>query len=199
MASDWFAESGRQPLRTLANYSSANYFQTLGIPLLQGRPFNSLEDRTGAAVAIISESGAQRLWPNEVPLGKRLKLDLDFHGNWAEFEVIGVAKDVRTAYLSRVDMSFVYLPTRTAGFYRYFVMIRTIGDPAGTLAAIRTSLETMDKNLASGGLEFVSIESFLRIQRVMPQSIAIFASILASLALVLAAVGIYGVTSYLVS
>ena len=91
------------PWQVLANYVSPGYFSTLGIPILRGRNFTRLEGDSGAAVAIVSQATAQQFWPGEDPIAKKFKLDLNFRGSWAEFEVIGVAKDVRTANLSRVD------------------------------------------------------------------------------------------------
>ncbi len=185
------------PDRTLANRVSPAYFETLGIPILRGRTFSREESETSAPVAIISESTARRVWPGGDPLGKRAKLDLTFHGKWAEFEVIGVAKDVRTANLSRIDPAYFYLPTGLP--QPNSILIRTADDSKNTRAAVRASLEALDKNLAPS-LAIASLEEALvSKQRLMAKTYAMFAVMLASLALALAGVGIYGVMSYLVS
>jgi predicted permease len=183
--------------RTLANYVSPSYFETLGIPLLRGRTFTVRESETGANVAVISESAARRLWTGEDPIGKRAKLDMNFRGKWVEFEVVGVAKDVRTANLSRVDPAYFYLPTGLAQLNN--ILIRTGDDSKNALAAVRASLEAMDNNLAAS-IGLLNLEDGLvSKQRVLAETYARFASMLAALALALAGVGIYGVMSYVVS
>lgn len=192
------ASVGRLSTRTLANYVSPSYFQTVGVPLLRGRTFTRPEAESGAPVAIISASAARSFWPDEDPLGKRVKIDLNFKDQFSEFEVVGVAKDVRTANLSRVDPAFVYLPTRSTT--RYNLLIRSERGPAATLGAVRAAVEAVDETLVPT-LIVTSVQGgpLLQIQLVMSQLLATFAGTLACLALVLAAVGIYGVTAYHVS
>src|SRR6185437_13331372 len=103
--------------RTLASYASDTYFDTLGIGLLKGRGFSKREADSGAPVAVISESTARRFWPGQNSLGKRFKLDADFRGKWSEFEVVGIARDVRFANLSRIDPAHVYVPAGPRNFY----------------------------------------------------------------------------------
>nr|HEV7954658.1 ABC transporter permease [Candidatus Acidoferrales bacterium] len=183
------------PARTLANYVSPAYFATLEIPILRGRTFNEEEIAMGTKVAIVSRSASQRFWPGEDPIGRRVKLDLDFRGNWTEFEVVGVAKDVRTANLSRMDASFVYVPINPSKLYDYNVLVRPRPDVINNPASLGSALRSWEPEIELGQ----SLESFLRVQRVMPEAIAKFAAILAVLAVLLAAVGIYGVMAYLVS
>jgi predicted permease len=185
------------PDRTLANRVSPAYFTTLGIPILRGRTFLRQESETSAPVAIVSETTARRLWPGGDPLGKHAQLDLTFHGQWTQFEIIGVAKDVRTANLSRIDPAYFYLPTALPQWNA--ILIRTVDDSKNTRAAIRASLEALDKNLqASFGMSTLE-EAVVSKQRLLSKTYAMFASMLAVLALALAGVGIYGVMSYLVS
>jgi predicted permease len=183
------------PARTLANYVSPTYFATLEIPILRGRTFSEEETMRGAGVAILSDSAARRFWPGTDPIGRRVKLDLTFNGTWAEYEVVGIAQDVRTANLSRMDVSYVYLPTSLSKFYTYSVLIRPRPDAVGNPANLRAALRSWSPEIELGR----SIDSFLRVQRVMPEAIAKFAAILAALAVLLAAVGIYGVMAFLVS
>ena len=106
--------SERRASRTLANYVSASYFRTMGIPMQRGRTFTSTEEQEGRGVAIISEAAAKQLWPQEDPIGKRLMLDMNFRGELTQFEVVGTVKDVRSANVSRVDPSYIYLPARSS-------------------------------------------------------------------------------------
>ncbi|HEV2690349.1 MAG TPA: ABC transporter permease, partial [Bryobacteraceae bacterium] len=186
------------PDRTLANSVSPSYFQTLGIPILRGRNFTSVESETKAPLAIVSDSAARIFWPGDDPIGKRFKLDTKWSGHFdAEYQVIGVAKDVRNAHLSRIDPTYVYLPIASTGDGAF--LIRTQGPSNQAIAALRSSLEAVDPNLAPG-LRFISLEEGpLQVQRLTAQTLAMFAALLAGLSLSLAAVGIYGVMSYLVS
>lgn len=186
--------------RTLANHVSPAYFATLGIPILRGRTFSQPESETSAPVAIVSESTARRLWPGEDPIGKHAQLDLNFtgiKGNWARLEVIGVAKDVRSANLSRIDPVYFYLPTGLPQLNS--ILIRTVDDSKNTRAAIRASVEALDKTLQSSFSMSNLEEAVVSKQRLLAKTYAMFAVMLAALALALAGVGIYGVMSYLVS
>ena len=186
---------GNRSARTLANYVSPGYFSTLEIPIVLGRNFSDQEILAGAKVAIVSYSAARLFWPGMNPLGKRIKLDLTFHGDWAEFGVIGVAQDVRTANLSRMDSSFTYLPVDAKKFYDYNVLIRPRGDASSARSSVRASLGGRKPRLELGR----SLDGFLGAQKVMPEAIAMFTLVLALLAIALAAVGIYGVMSFLVA
>ncbi len=183
--------------RTLASYASDSYFNTLGIELLRGRAFTDQEAANSAHVAVISESTARHFWPGENPLGKRFKLDLAFRGKFTEFEVVGIAKDVRFANLTRIDPTHVYVPTGTKDFYG--ILVRSHGDPQRAIASVRGAVEGLDKNLLPS-LWFRTVEGGpLHLQKSMAQVAAMYAGGLAFIALMLAAVGIYGVMAYLVN
>src|SRR5262249_1103735 len=141
-----------------------------------------------------SERGAHLLWPGEDPLGRTMTLDMDFRGHLKTFEVVGVARDVRTANLSRIDPSFVYLPVERTG--RDNVLVRSNGDSAGALAAIRSALREIDSDLpARTGLLSVG-DGPMRFQRMTMTALTAVAATLALVALALAVAGIYGVVSY---
>jgi len=182
--------------RTLASYASDTYLDTLGIALLRGRSFTRQEAEKGAPVAVISESTARRFWPEEDPLGKRFQLDMYFRGNLTEFEVVGIAKDVRFANLTRIDPAHVYLPTNMTE--PYTMLVRVQGDTQAAVAAARAALGGLSGTLLPS-LSLISLdEGPLRIHKTLAQTLAMLGAILASLALTLAAVGIYGVMAFLV-
>ncbi len=186
--------------KTLASYASDTYLKTLGIGLLRGRDFTEREAAHSARVAIISESTARRFWPQGDPLGKMIKLDLSFDGKLTEFEVIGIAKDVRFANLTRIDPAHVYLPTGDpAARSNHGVLVRTHGNPQTAMASVRTAAGELDRNLLAS-LHVLSVEEGpLRVQKSLARTCALYAGILALLALTLAGMGIYGVMAYLVS
>lgn len=188
--------------RTLANHVSGSYFDTLGIAIVRGRTFTRLEGtrpegEKQANVAVVSEAAAQKFWPSQDPIGKRAKLDMDFRGKWVEFEVIGVAKTVRSANLSRLDPSYFYLPTGSAQLNA--ILIRTDGDPKNAVTPVRTALAALDKDILPGLNMFSLEDGLVRKERLLAKTYAMFAVMLAVLALALAGVGIYGVMSYSVS
>ena len=189
------------PDQTLVNYVSPRYFRTLSIPVVRGRAFTPQEAEELLPVVLVSESTARTAWPGEDPIGKHLKLADSFRDdkgtwNWKEYEIIGVAKDVRFFNLTRTDPLYVYLPTNAS--QPNAVLVRAARSPRDTLAAVRISLGAFDKNLLPT-LGFISLDTFAQTQELLPQASAIFAGILAIVALALAAVGIYGVMAYLVA
>jgi putative ABC transport system permease protein len=187
--------SQKRSSRTLANFVSGSYFGTMGIPIQRGRAFTSAENEGIRAVAVVSEAAARRLWPQDDPIGKQLSLDMDFRGHLAEFEVVGVARDVRSANVSRVDPAYVYLPTRSQTIYN--VLVRSDLDTVRVAAAVRAAVEATDRRLLpSVHVAKLDDGPFLRTQKAMPGIVAPFLTAIACVALVLAGIGIYGVTSY---
>jgi predicted permease len=184
-------------LRALGNYIDTRYFDTLGIPLDRGRVFTPADLSSNARVVIVSERAARQLWPNEDAIGKRLRVDLTFRNGWKEFEVIGVARSVASAHLSRIDPMYIYLPHPDSQPDNMLVRIQ--GDRGRALARIRAAFEEIDRDLMPG-LSIVSLEDGpMRLEKVLLESVTMSAVALALLALGLASVGIYGVMSYLVS
>ena len=183
--------------RTLASYASETYLHTLGISLLRGRNFTRQEASRGAHVSVISESTAHRFWPGEDPIGKHFQLDEHFDGKLSEFEVIGIVKDVRFFNLTRTDPAHVYLATDSAEVLPIVLSVKT--DPQSALAAVRNTVGNYDKDLLPS-LALWNVDTmFINPRRSMSRALAVFAAILALLALALAGTGIYGVMAYAVS
>src|SRR5262245_59326328 len=130
------ADSAAQPIsgRTLANHVSADYFATLGVPIVRGRAFQK-DESAGPSVAVISGAAARTFWPGQAPLGRSFTLETDFRGTLRTFQVIGIAADVRTASTSRLDSSYVYLPLQPSGFD--LMIVRAGMDPRHGAEAIR--------------------------------------------------------------
>lgn len=190
--------TGTELARTLASSASDTYFDLFGIPIVRGRHLTRLESEQGARLAIVSEATARKLWPGQDPLGKHFKLDMNYRKVYTDFEIIGVAKDVRFASLSRIDIARVYLAPRQAR-WTTGLLVRTQGESRRAIAAIRDAAGAIDPRLKAG-LSTMNLEAGpVQIQRSFAQISALFAAILAALALTLAGVGIYGVMSYLVS
>jgi predicted permease len=187
--------AGRTVARTLAGHVSPEYLSALGIPIVRGRAFR--RDEAGAGVAIVSESAARLFWPGQDPLGRSFTLDMNFRGALRTFDVIAVAGDVRTANLSRIDPSYVYLPLVPSGHDH--VIVRAAMAPREAAAAIRATVGAADATLLTE-LEVMSLEEGpVRLWKEMIGMLAGFAGTLAVIALALAMGGIYGVVAYLAS
>jgi predicted permease len=185
---------------TLLARVDPEYFPALGIPITGGRNFTRTEIDRAAPVAVVSELTARTIWPDENPIGRRFHIQ-DFVGTGLgpkqEFQVIGVAKSVRSMNLSRLDPIIVYLPMRPAILAT--PLVRVDGDRAQAMSLLRSAVAAIDKDLMPGLLVTSLEDGPLRFQRLQSQIFASCAVALAILALALATVGIYGVMSYLVS
>jgi predicted permease len=181
----------------LASYASEHYLETLGIPLLRGRNFTPQESATGARAAVISAGAARLFWPGEDPIGKRFRLDLHFDGKLTEYEVIGIARDVRMANLTRVDPARVYFPPDPGLVLPAVISLR--GNPQGSLAAFWSSLRAFDRNILPSVSLWNMETMVVSMQRALARALATLAAILALLSLTLAGIGIYGVMAYVVS
>jgi predicted permease len=187
--------SGRAAGRTLANRVTSTYFDTFGIPILRGRAFTDDELRTDAPVAVISEGAAGTFWPGQDPIGRSFTLDMDFRGTLKRFGVIGIVKDVRSANISRIDPSYVYLPLTPSG--QDHVLVRSAIEPRALRAIVADTIAATDPSVGRN-VWIISLEDGpIRLQKLIPAALAAFASVLAVIALTLAAAGIYGVVTYL--
>jgi putative ABC transport system permease protein len=172
-----------------------NFFNTLGIPLVAGRAFAETDTENTPLAALISQSLAQRLWPGEDPVGKRMRANSPA---WrAGFTVVGVVGDVkyggfRSERGAELDL-YLSLTQTTAGYLT--IAARTGSDPAPMIAAIRNELREMDRDLPALAVSTVA-ERFAE-QGVQTRFQASMLGGFALLAALLAAVGIYGVVSHL--
>ena len=176
---------------------SPGYFRTMGIPLMQGREFGEQDRANSPAMVIISETMARRFWPGEEAIGKRVTPGSPTNpDHWCQ--VIGVVKDVRQFHLNAEPKPQMYFTYEQAGFFapRHLV-VSTEGEPLALAAAVRRTVWEIDKDQPVSNIstmEDVLSESITQ-QRFSMLLLAIFASV----AVILAAVGIYGVMSYSVA
>jgi ABC-type antimicrobial peptide transport system permease subunit len=184
--------------QAMTTWASDAYFETLGIPILEGRGFTRQEGDGDAPVAVISASTARRVWPGEDPLGKRLTLDL--FGTFTDYQVVGIVKDVRFTVITEIDPLLVFLPDGPMSRFRGGILFRVRGNRDKALRAVQSAVESVVDPTALATLDLVSLEDGpVAVQRAFLRVLGAFAGTLTLLSLTLAGVGIYGVMAFLVS
>jgi putative ABC transport system permease protein len=184
---------GQGPPEARINGVTDAFFQAMGIPLRQGRLFQRA-DSNGPRTVIINEHLARRYFPDESPIGKRLSLTVG-DGSWRE--IIGVVGNVKADRLEGGTLPQVYEPFARFPDNDMFFVVRSDNPPAQLAAAIRTAVSAIDPNLPIAYMrpldEWVGL-SVAR-QRYAMTLFAVFSAV----ALLLAAIGIYGVMAYSVT
>jgi putative ABC transport system permease protein len=186
--------SDQKPLLSSAE-AGPDFFRTMGIPLLRGRVFSAADSAKGAQpVAVINQTMAHRYWRNGEPVGKRFKFaDANFKSSW--FSVVGVVGDIREQGLENTSDLMAYVPS--AGSIYDDIIVRTPGDPLALSATVRRELRRLDTNLVTTHMSAAS--SILAQRESHREFTACLLSGFALVALVLAAVGIYGTLAFWVS
>ena len=174
---------------------SRGYFETMRIPLKAGRVFDQRDTEKSQSVVVISERIAQRFWPNGDAVGAFVRLGPNPNDPWSE--VIGVVGDVRQFGPARDTRATVYAFTHQDYWGAGDVMIRVRGDPAAIGTAVRGVVRELDARLPLEQMRTMDeVADQVLAQRRLSMTLMI---VFASLALALAAIGLYGVMSFLVT
>jgi predicted permease len=166
---------------------TAGYFSVMGIPITAGRDFTVNDSRTAPPVVIVDQTLANRYWPGENPVGRRVKI-------WGRmYTVIGVAKNSKHQFVNEPPEPMVY-----RSFFQNpddpTLMVQTTGDPDSMASAVEEAIHQVDRQLVV--FDVRSLRETTRAAAIFPVMESTFAGIFAIIALVLSATGIYGVVAY---
>jgi predicted permease len=170
------------------------FFRALEIPLVRGRSFID-SDNKDPGVVVVDETAARRFWPDADPLNKRLKFGQNPQAPWRT--VVGVVGDIKTQGLDTASVPHIYFPIYQQSGFAMTVFLRTSSNPANLGEALRREIQNVDRDLPVFGIqtmEQVLAESIAQ-RRFALEMVGAFALV----ALLLAAIGIYGVTAFAVS
>jgi putative ABC transport system permease protein len=173
---------------------SADYFSTLEMPLLKGRSFNAADKLDAPGVVVINQALAQKYWPNDDPVGKRMRVPRREGPVWTT--IIGIVGDIHHRGLDQAVKPEWYAPISQGPYPSMILAVRSTQDPTSLTSAIRREVQAIDSTLP--------IAHIRTLNDVIGDSIAprrlsvVLLTVFAGLALVLASVGIYGVMSFLV-
>ena len=172
---------------------SPGYFRTMEIPLLRGRQFTDGDTATGPNVMIVSQGLAERVWGSEDPLGRAMRIV----GSGKVYTVIGVVGDARNSALNAEPYPTMYYSTNAVTWPTMDVVLRIAQDPYGGLQGARQRLRELDPDLSMFSVR--SMNDWLSRSIAQPRLNAVLVTAFGCLALLMAAIGVYGVLSYLVN
>lgn len=172
---------------------SPDYFRVMRIPLLRGRFFTEEDSSSNPNVAIISEALAERYFPNQNPIGRQMKFGFPPNGNVSR-EIVGIVGDVRDTALSQKPGPMMYVPFAQEPLYGGEVVVRSSMNAATVAAGVRRAVQSIDKNLPVTDIERFpdALGASVAQERFRTFVLSSFSAI----ALLLAAIGIFGVISY---
>jgi putative ABC transport system permease protein len=179
--------------------TEANYFRTMGIPILKGRDFEDRDEHKSTPVVIVTDTFARQFFPAEDPIGKRIKPGMSsWEGEKSTMrEIIGVVADVRNRALNTEPKPAYYLPQSQVPFNQLIVVMKTGANPDSFLQSATREVRSMDPELPVFGVK--TMDDYISGSVAAPRFNTTLLSIFAAVALVLTVIGLYGVMSYSVA
>jgi putative ABC transport system permease protein len=175
-----------------------DYFGAMSIPLLKGRDFTLRDDKKAAPVIVINEAFAEKFFPGEDPIGKRIMPSIAVDDTEpAMREIIGVVGNVKHLKLSGEDDPEYYVPHAQIPLDAMTLVVKSDNDPRGLIGAIQNEVRALDKDLPVFNIKM--LDDYVASSVAQPRFNTLLLAIFAGLALILTAVGLYGVMSYSVA
>jgi predicted permease len=188
---------GEEPAETVS-IATPGFFKTLGIPVKQGREFAESDTRQAPKVMIVTESFARKYFPGENPIGKHVKPGFgDGYTNETTREIVGVVGDVKRMRLTGNETPEYYLPYAQATAGPPILVIRSTTDLSALSSAVRSEVAALDRNVPVYDVH--SYEDLVARSAAQPRFQSMLLTSFAALALLLSAIGLYSVLSYMVA
>jgi len=173
------------------------YLEAMRMSVVQGRWFTAQDAPDDGLVVVINETAAANLFPGQNPIGQRVMYNYNSDSDPIWRDVIGIARDIRNFGVRDSGRNALYVPSAQSAGRTYFPVLRTGGDPNPAVAAVREELRAIDPSLALARIE--TMDDIVRGAVAPERFVAFLLSLFATVSLVLAVVGLYGVVSYDVS
>jgi putative ABC transport system permease protein len=175
---------------------SPGYFETVGMTMAHGRGFTDADDANAPLVTVINETFALQAWPGEDPIGRRIRPGDETSTTIRWFTVAGVIRDAHRAEVTRTIRPEVYLNTLQNTPRTQTLFVRTTGDPEAIVPSIRREVQAIDPQLPL--FRVTTLEREIGVTLAQPRFQAVLLAVFALIALLLATIGIYGVTTHAV-
>jgi predicted permease len=186
--------TGKESATVLANRVDEHYFDAMALPILRGRGFRAEDSRDAPRVAIVNEQFARHYWPNEDPVGKRVRLVRD--DGWAQ--VVGLTKTSKYFFIAEPPTEAVYFPYRQRRAEEMVLLVQSAGDPASLAGPLREVVQRLDPALPVYNVRTMAELYRMRATTIFNVLIATVAG-MGLMGLGLAIVGLYGLVAYAAS